>query len=167
MLKLELLKKCISASGILAIFLLLPRTAQSFTNVIIATNAPVGIEQAFIQATTNQYQTDYFKNPLASNTYKLTIHGFNPSYQPPPTTLEQALSLGATVFIYGWRDGAGYQQHVSQNLVESFEVNCSTPIGFSTKTWDNNTCLAVTIAINKALYDLSLSTPPIIPPGGF
>lgn len=147
--------------------------AFCFTQVIISTEAPAGIETTFIAATTNQFRADYFKNPLASNTYSLKIRGVNPNYNapsPPPSTLEEALSLGATVYVYGFSNGMNYEQRVDMDLVIGFEVNCSTPIGVSTATWDTNTCYAITGAIDSALYELSLSTPIVIPPtliGGF
>lgn len=139
---------------------------HAFTQVTISTAAPVGLEADFIQKTTSQFTADYFKNPLASNTYSLKLKGLNPNYNappPPPSTLEQALSLGATVYTYGFRDGLGYQQGVDIGIVQGFEVKCTTPIGFSTATWDTDTCYAITGAINSTLYQLSLSTPTLIP----
>ena len=88
---------------VLAGVLLSARNSGAYTQVQISTGAPTGIEENFIAATTAQFTGKVIKNPLAAHTYSLILYGLNPSYQapePPPTNLEQALSLGATVYVY-------------------------------------------------------------------
>lgn len=131
------------------------------------TAASPQLEKQFLAATTNQFLATLIPNPLAANTYTLKLLGLNPSFNAPPTTLEQALSLGSTLYVYGFASGMNYQQHVHNNLVETYEVNCSTPIGSSTSTWDIGTCQAVTGAIDNAIFQESLSTPTVLPPLGF
>lgn len=144
---------------------LLTRAAEAHTVVDISTAAPAGLEEQFLAATTAQFLGKVTKNPLASHTYAAVLFGPNPSYNAPgapPTTLEQALSLGATVYVYGWVEGMEYQQRAHNALVESFEVNCSTPIP-TIETWDPATCVAITGAIDAAIFQESLSTPTFIP----
>lgn len=153
--------------------LFLAHPLWSYTVVTLSTAAPQGLENTFIASTTNQFAASLFVNPLASNTYGIKLFGPNPSYnapEPPPSNLEQALSLGATVYVYGFANGMRYQQNSDNNLVESFDVKCSSvPIGFSTATWSTGTCHAVAEAIDSAVFQESLSTPTVIPPtaGGF
>lgn len=142
------------------------RFGYSYTIVTISTAAPQGLERSFLAATTNQFLATVTANPLAANTYAVKLFAPNPAYNAPPSTLEQALSLGSTIYVYGWADGQSYQQHVHHNLVETYMVNCSTPIGFATSTWDISTCQAVTGAIDEAIFQESLSTPTVVP-GGF
>lgn len=140
----------------------------AFTQVTISTGAPQGTEASFLSATSNQFQVAIQANPLAANTYSMKIYGPNPNYQAPPappSTLEEALSLGSTVYVYGFVDGQTYNQGVSHNIVESFEVDCSTPMP-NVPNWDETTCEAVTGAIDDAIFQESLSTPTVIPPGG-
>lgn len=140
--------------------------AGAFTQVTISTAAPAGLEEQFLSATTAQWLGTVKKNPLASHTYSLILYGPNPAYKAPSLTLEQALSLGSTIYVYGFGDGQSYNQHVERNLVESFSLNCSTPLP-NVSAWDSETCHAVIGAIDAAIYEQSLSTPTAIPPGGF
>lgn len=135
---------------------------QAYTTVLISTAASSTLETQFLASTTNQYLGTITSNPFASNTYTLKLFGPNPSYNPPPTTLEQALSLGSTVYAYGFAAGQNYDQKVQVNLVNSFSLNCSTPMA-NVPSWDPATCQAITGAIINDLYQESLSTPTVIP----
>jgi len=145
--------------------------SQAYTVVQTSTSAPRGLETSFIAATTNQFLSTLFVNPLFAGTYQLTLLGVNPNYNPPPTTLEQSLSLGATVYVYGFVDGMTYQQHVEEKSVGFEGSLCSAATNFNlvnttTATFDTNTCLDMISTIEDQLYEMSLSTPTPIPPTG-
>lgn len=153
------------------LFLCLSTKAQGHTVVDISTAAPAGIEKKFIEATTTQFQASVFVNPLASNTYAIKLFGPNPAYQapaPPPTTFEQALSLGATLYVYGFANGMTYQERAAEGSV-AFKGNlCNTATNFmliqsGTDTWDQGTCSDVISTVLTDLFKLSLSTPTPIP----
>ena len=151
-----------------ALFAGLVSRSQAFQgyNVVVTTDPTT--EANFLSAMTEQFDVTATSNPFVSNTYQINLYGLNPSYNAPPappSTLEESLSLGATVYLYGYRDGAWYDQKTTANIAEDSVVNCSTPPAGS-QTWDIPTCQATAQAIYDAIYQLSLSTPtPIaIPP---
>lgn len=156
---------CVISFGL---FLGLVGLTQAYTVVTTSNSTPPGLEQSFIAATTAQFQAVVTSNPLVSNTYSIKLLGVNPYYnapEAPPSNLEQSLSLGATVYAYGFGAGQGYDQHVQLGIVGNFAVNCSTPIP-DVPTYDPATCQAVTGAISNAIYLQSLSTPTVVG-GGF
>lgn len=132
--------------------------SQAFTQ---ETSASPVLEKQFLAATTNQFQAVLTPNPLAANTYTLKLIGLNPNFNPPPTTLEQALSLGATVYLYGYRDGAGYEEHVDHGIAQGFALDCSTPIPNVT-TWDPITCAATSVAISNEIFKQYSSTVAVV-----
>lgn len=161
-------KKTISWLALSSLFSLAGWTAayaDSGYNVVqMSTAAPAGTETSFLSAVQNQFIAGVTANPLASNTYSIKLYGPNPAYTapaPPPTTLDQALSLGATVYLYGYRDGAGYEEHTDADIVNSFAVNCSTPIS-GVPTFDIPTCQAVAGAIDEAIFQQYNSTVPVV-----
>lgn len=162
-------------------FLLLTSTLHAFTQLTVSTAAPAGIEQQFIAATTNQFQAILTSNPLAANTYAIKLFGPNPNYQAPPlvpTTLEAALSLGSTVYTYGWANGMDYERTKDLNFFLAlpssttpggFFVNCSSPAYFNgiqyssttqqLVTIDTTTCNAVLSGVYNFIYQQFFSTP--------
>ena len=165
---LQLLKLCGATIG--AFFL--SAKCQAFTQVAISTGAPLGIETQFLAATTAQFNAVITKNPLAANTYSLKIYGLNPSYLSPlkdSDLLNAIVSLSTQTFVYGFADGMSYQTNVVERLDSNFVTNCSTPSLFnlawtSTDTFDTKTCTDVLMTVLQAMYELNLSTPPVIPP---
>lgn len=138
---------------------------QAYTTVLISSAAPSGLETQFLASATNQYVGTITPNPLASNTYTLKLFGSNPNYNAPPTpptTLKQALSLGSTVYLYGYRDGAGYEEHVDNGIAQGFSINCSTPMP-NVPTWDAVTCAAVSTEIANEIFNQYASTVPVVP----
>lgn len=165
LLKKRWLFACVTSS---VLFLGLVGWTQAYTVVTTSSSAQPGLEASFIAATTAQFQAVVTSNPLASNTYSVKLISVNPNYnapEPPPSNLDQALSLGATVYAYGFGAGQGYDQHVQLGIVGSFALNCSTPMA-NVPTYDTATCQAVTGAISNAIYQQSLSTPVVVG-GGF
>lgn len=133
---------------------------QGFNTVTMSTAAPAGTEQSFISAISSQFNAKVTANPVASNTYAIKVFGPNPDYQAPaapPTTLEQALSLGSTVYYYGYDAGAEYEELTDRGIVLNYQLNCSTPMA-SVPTYDVATCEAVAGAIDAAIFQQYNST---------
>jgi hypothetical protein len=154
------------------VLLLLSSPLGAYTVVIVSSAAPVGIEQQFIASSTAQYQMDYFKNPLASNTYTLKLYGTNPNFNPPPplpSTLQQSLALASTVYVYGFASGMAYERSVDTSMISSYLVNCSSAgyFGASTGSWNTSSCSQALMAAEEAIFSLATSTPPVLPPPGF
>lgn len=134
-------------------------------NVVITTSPDV--EASFLASTTAQFQGIVNPNPLASNTYSINLFGANPSYNPPPTTIQQALSLGATVYLYGWVDGQHYERVHDIGIVGAYAVNCSSPTVFtlhqtSTSTFDTATCQDALGMAYQIIYQQEFSTPTVV-----
>jgi hypothetical protein len=169
---LQMLQRYASSALIIGFCLASGGKAQAFTQVVISTGAPSGLETQFISATTSQFSASVFKNPLAANTYGVTLYGFNPNYQAPPappSTLQTALSLGATVYVYGFGDGMSYNQKVAQNLVGYLGMLCGSATNYqlvqtSSTTFDRSTCQDVVGTIIGQFTLLSSSVPTPIPP---
>jgi hypothetical protein len=159
----------VAGALVFGLFLGLPASGLPYTVVTISTSAPQGLETSFIASTTNQYLSTLFVNPLFAGTYQLLLYGQNPDYNPPPTTLEDALSLGATVYVYGFANGMTYQQTQIESMTVMMGSLCASATDFnlvntSTMTFDTNTCFDVISTIEDSLYELSLSTPTPLPP---
>ena len=145
---------------------------EAFTQVTVSTTAPPAIEKAFIAATTNQFLATLIANPLAANTYSIKILGPNPSYMPPtpmPTTLEAALSLGATVYVYGFSNGMEYERSNDLSFINDFVINCSSPSAFdlvrsSANTFDFGTCEDALMMVYAEIYKQNFRDPIVIPP---
>lgn len=153
--------------------------ASDFAQVTVSTAAPAGLIDQWLGDTTAKYLANVVTNPFSPRTYAVTLIGPNPAYNPPPTTLEQALSLGATVYLYGWGNGIDYQRwhtlgHFNNMLVrnQDYMVNCSTMsapfwngLQVSTMTnqvvsIDSTTCSVILSAIYNDTYQEFFSTPP-------
>ena len=156
--------------------------AYGYTVITFANGVPESVEKQLIASTTAQFLAVVKSNPLAANTYSITINGLNPNYNPPivitGADLLKQLDLDtqylATVdsytYVYGFADGMDYQNNVDENVAANFAVNCSTPTAFqllqtSTATFDRSTCQDVLSSVLDTLYELDLSTPPVL--GGF
>lgn len=150
------------AVSVLFLALVCGVTQADFIQVTTSSAAPQGLGSILIQDISNRYLAQVTKNPLASNTWSVKLQGVNPNFNGPPTTLDQALTLGSTVYLYGYRDGARYDQDVQINLVGNFDLNCSTPMP-NVPAWDAGTCQAVTGAISAEIYKQIGSTITIIP----
>lgn len=139
---------------ILSIFLCSPVSA--YTVVTISTAAPSNIEQSFIASATTQWSMSYFKNPLASNTYQLTLFGPNPNYNPLPTPAQLLISLvtvDSFTYVYGWAAGEVHERNQDIAMLTNATVACST---------DTVCTQAIGQAINS-IYTLNFSTPTVVP----
>ena len=135
---------------------LFPRLSGAYTVIQASTFAPAGLEQQFIASTTNQYLANLYVNPLFAGTYQIQLIGPNPAYNPPslpPTTLQDALSLGATVYAYGWVNGQAYERYDNMRILDGHGISCST---------DTLCASVVTAAIND-IYTKNYSTPTAVP----
>jgi hypothetical protein len=144
----------------------------SFTQVTVSTSAPVGIEKVFLANATNQFQAVLVANPLAQNTYALKLYGFNPNWNPSPTTKEAmaaAVAISTTTFIYGFADGMTYENNISIGLAGEMSNLCSSATNFmliqsSTETFSRDTCVDVLSNLLQEFFQIDLSTPTPIPP---
>ena len=151
---------------------LLCTSGHAYTVVQISTGAPQGIETQFLAQTAAQFNATITPNPLASNTYSVTIYGPNPNYLPPITSAQllQQIDLDAQyiatvdtyTYVYGFADGESECQRDTSKLVEEFEINCSSPVSGIT-TWDVGTCIGLTTALDTMIFEESLSTPTVVP----
>lgn len=167
--------------------LFLTSLAQAFTQVIISTGAPAGLETQFLAATTSQFNAKVVKNPLVPNTYAMTLYGLNPSYVVPSTatcfniavdidTASLQTDLNALVqagpaiisnpYLYGWGNGAEYQNHIDENQGFYMSGLCGNATNFTvinaTNSWDTATCIDTLTTYVNDLYQLNLSTPTFI-----
>jgi len=113
------------------------------------------------------------------------LMGVNPNINPPPTNIEQALSLGATVYVYGFANGMQYERNkdLSWWLAQpgsigwpngGYYYNCSSATYFNNLQVDTNTaqlvnidsatCNAVLSAVYNEIFQQNVSTPIVIPP---
>lgn len=139
--------------------------AEAYTVVTISTSAPAGTETSFIATTTNTYQATVSTNPFFANTFSMVIYGPNPSYNPPPTNadlLNNIVTVDSFTYVYGWADGASYQQYRDANAAGDFIVNCDSPTYWSAPI-DTTTCYAVLGIMENFIYEESLSTPTTVP----
>lgn len=137
----------------------------------VVQTADPALEASFLASTTNYFDAKFVVNPLFPGTYNITLLGLNTPYLPPvpPTTLEDALSLGATVYVYGFANGMTYQQNQEENLTAAWGSLCASATSFAliqttTATFSAATCRDVADTILNQLFEQSLSTPTVIPP---
>lgn len=167
--------------GLFALVVCTSGVSHGYTTVIVSTGTPVGLEDQFISAVSAEFNVRVVKNPLASGVYTMTLYGPNTNYAPPltATQLLQQINLDAQYmanvdkdsYPTGWGDGESYQQFVTSNMIQNFMVQCSTPSVFvnatiDTTTWSSDQCQEVLNAALQQNFNLSLSTPTIVP-GGF
>lgn len=137
------------------------RIAHAFSQVMVSTSAPQGFEAIWLNQQRAEYNVQITSNPLASNTYTMKLFGPNPNYNPsppPPTTLQQALDLGATVYAYGFVAGQETERHQDLAKIGSYLVNLGT---------SDLTCTNYIGALENDIYTQYFSTPTVVPGGGF
>ena len=138
---------------------LLTATGHAYTVTQTSTAAPAGIEAqwvAYSASTASPYLFNVQANPFFQNTWNMELLGPNPNYNPQtpaPTTLEAALSLGATVYVYGFANGESNQQNIDIQMLNGFMASCST----------DTLCQQVISSATATIYNLDLSTPVPIP----
>lgn len=155
---------------IIVLFLVLGsyEIAHAYEVVQISTGAPAGLEKTLLAAVTTQFNAVVKPNPFAANTYSVTIYGNNPNYNaptPPPSNLQESLSLGATVYIYGFADGQNYERCQDLGHISTFLVNCSTPSYFGSPSgfvWSAATCNQALGTVSNFIYTQNFSTPTVI-----
>lgn len=82
--------------------------------------------------------------------------------------LSSMTAISRDNYADGFGNGENYQQGVEAQAVGGFGMNCSSATAFfltqtSSATFDANTCVDVVNTIQRALYNLSVSTPTFIP----
>jgi len=100
----------------------------------------------------------------------MNLLGLNPNYNPPaplPSNLQQSLSLGSTIYVYGWAAGVAYQQGQEIGLVSGAGLLCQSATSFNlvqttTATFNLGTCEDVVRTLTNQLYQQSLSTSPVL-----
>lgn len=144
--------------------------ASAYTTVVLSPSTPETIESELIADLTNQFNIQLTVNPYFPNTYQLTVLGVNPAYNPQPTNadlLNAVVTVDSYTYVYGWADGAENQNTISESMIANYYVNCSTPTAFNlaqstVSTFSAATCQDVTQTIFNSLYQLQLSTPPVL-----
>lgn len=149
--------------------------AASYTLNVQLTDAALWTD--LMAATTGQYNGT-LKPGLFSNSYTLTVTSKKPVTPttppaPPIVTLplDQALALGATVYVYGFANGQEYERKVELGTLSHYAINCSTPSMFSSMVapWDSRDatiCNEVIGTTYNDIYTQNFSTPTIIPVPG-
>lgn len=135
-----------------------------------STAAPTGTLASFVQGTTNQWSIGLFKNPLASNTYHMTLFGVNPNFNAP-ASYAQMQNYVATVdsytYFYGWAAGESYQTNSEEGFVGAMSNLCGSATNFaliqtSSKTFDKATCCDTLGTMLNQLFLESSSTVPVV-----
>lgn len=148
--------------------------SEAYTVVQPNSATPPGTEAAWVafsSSTASPYLFTVVPNPFFPNTWNMTLLGPNLAYSPPVTATQMLNAVVQTStynYVYGFGGGMIYQNGVDSNLAASYGINCSTPTAFtltqtSTATFDPATCNDVVGSILQALYQVSLSTPPVLP----
>lgn len=168
--------KLLSFAGVIvfALFLWPVSSIQAFQgyNVVITTNPAT--EQGFLSSTTNQWMGTVVSNPLAPPTlpvYQINLTGINPAFNPSVTNLQllnSIVQISTYNYVYGFGGGMIYQNKVDSDITTNYALTCSTPSAFnltqtSTSTFDMATCEDVLDSVLNALFQVNLSTPPVLP----
>lgn len=172
--------KTISTFGIITILFSLVGNVQAFQGYNVVITTIPAVEASFLASTTAQFQNILNPNPLASNVYSINLLGFNPNYVSPgqvvpsaPCQLDQDISNmvanSTWTYVYGFGDGMSYQQKSETGVVGYLQNLCSTATYFNlvqatTSTFNKATCSDVIGTIENQLFNLSSSTPIVIPP---
>jgi len=148
---------------------------RAYTVEVTASTAPAGTENAFLQATQQQFNVQITTNPFFQNTYNMTLYGPNPNYNPPPTNIQLLNSLvtvDSYTYVYGWGDGETKERFTDLQYMNNFAVDCiniSTSTFFvvgSTTIYDtaisSTTCLEAVTTIQNYIYQQSF---PVITTG--
>lgn len=155
------------------IFLCSMAHASFYAFVQVSTSAIAGTDSKLLDVLTSQFITTVVPNPLATGTYSIIVNSPNANYNyNPPLTNTQLLNAlvetSTSTYVYGFADGMDYQRTLEQNAVVSDIANCSDPGSFNlghttSDTFDASTCIDVGSTIEDDLFNLSLSTPTVIP----
>lgn len=148
------------------------RHLYAYTVITLSGNVPEAVETQLIASTTNQFQSTLFVNPLASNTYQIKLLGVNPNYNPPPTNkdlLNVITTISTQTYVYGFVDGMTYQQGIAEGAAGRLENLCNSATNYALQattpqTFDSKTCFDVLSTFLTTLFQMSLSTPTVIPP---
>jgi len=107
---------------------------DAYTVIALQAGTPESVEQAFLASTTNYFDATIFVNPLAPNTYQLTLKGAKSSPIPTATAFDAACALC-------WGGGMYRERLDDLNLIggmyaqDALNNTCAgTPISFSTST---------------------------------
>jgi len=146
--------------------------ARAYT---VVTSTSPALEQAFLAATTTQFNVSITSNPFFANTYQVKLLGTNPNYILPgqvapsaPAQIDQdvALMVGISSFTYpyGWAAGMTCERSNDLDLLGQYFVNCSSVTAFehvysTTGTWNPGTCSDTLMTLNDAIFQQNLSTP--------
>lgn len=158
------------ALTVFALLVGLTKLSQAAVSISFSTSAPVTLQNDFIAATTSQFISSVTKNWLFAGTDKVVISGKNPNYIAPiiSTTIltldyitTQLKRISSNTYVYGWGSGMEYERASDLNMIQGYQINCSSAPYFksSTMTWNTNVCVQVLNTIYKSIYDLSFSTP--------
>lgn len=142
--------------------------ASAYTIVQVSSTSPAGLEASFIAATTSQFTASVVTNPFFANTTQVMLYGDNPRYAKPVSNqdlLNAIVTVDSYTYVYGWADGADYQQTSQISDISQFAVNCSSQTYFlkadKTKAWDPETCRGVLVSLLYYLYQESLTPAPV------
>jgi hypothetical protein len=152
--------------------LLLGGVSISYATVItVQISTSTAIENQFITATEQQFNVTVATNPYFPNTYTINLVGLNSNYNPPPTNaqlLNDLVTVDSYTFTYGFADGMTYQQTQEEGLIGGQGDLCAYPTSYtlvetSTATFSKNTCYDVINTLEQEIFEMSLSTPSVIP----
>lgn len=129
-------------AGRLAILLatvFLSTCSQAYVVIQLGPGVPESAEQALLQATSAQFTVDTFVNPFFPNTYALTLHGLNPSYNPPLTNAQLIQLLPQ----YPFGAGMMYERTTDAGHLGSYMGLCNSATSFNLISIDSTTCQGV------------------------
>lgn len=118
----------------------------AFTTVKISTSAPLGIEADFIQQTTTHFNVLYTKNPLAANTFTITIFG-------PGEPAEVLGSSFDDCIVHGFADGMD-----SERLDDLRTISSMRSVELSSATCAGILVDSPTVDACQRVYDTIIST---------
>lgn len=166
--------KVVSLCSLLCLLSQRDSAAASYTiNVYTSTSTADAAFLAtdFIANATSQYNATLAPG-LFSNSWKLTISGKNSAYQPPKVstaivTLDditrKLVEISTETYVYGWASGIEYGRQVDMSRITDFYLHCSSPTYFnaSTTTWSGAACEYSLMAVERDIYNLKFSSPPV------
>lgn len=138
---------------VLAILLVggfLSGSASAFTQIQLAPGASESVEQSLLQATSDQFLIDVKTNPFFPNTYNVTLHGLNPSFNPSPTSADLMKILPQ----YPFAAGMIYERDNDAGMVGYTMSLCDNATNFMPnppQTWDPATCVQALGYIDNAI----------------
>lgn len=159
------------------------KSSDAYTTVLVGTGTLESVENNFIAATTSYFSASLQSNPLAANTYTLTLWGGQRPGQATVvfstmsfvTMTNQMITNSSYTYLYGWSDGSQYTRGQDSQLVSFDWSGCKSTMTFaipppniSTSTWtvpkiDSTTCSFLLSYESNKIFGLSFSTPTIVP----